>query len=257
MKEPREIVYHDELNDEFSTAVIKARKIDENYNYGSSSFFWRLAHFFVYRVIGIPVAWLYLKIVWRHKIVNKGVIKPYRKSAFFLYGNHTSTCFDPLVPAFVAFPKPAFVIVHPANVSIPFLGKLLPFAGALPLPDTFGATRNFMSVLKIRAEEKSCVAIYPEAHIWPYCIKIRNFSDASFAYPVKFGVPTFSFTNTYQKSRFLNRPKVVTYVDGPFFCDESLGRKEAVRQLRDKVHAKMTERSLMSNVEIIRYVKGN
>lgn len=256
MEKPRVIFYHDELNDEFSTAVIKARKIDGNYNYGTSSALWKLAHFFVYRVLAIPCAWLYLKIVWRHKIVNKSVMKPFLRGSFFLYGNHTSTTFDPLVPAFVSFPRAAFVIVHPANVSIPFVGRLLPFAGALPLPDTFGATKNFMGALQLRVSELSSVAIYPEAHIWPYCTKIRNFSEASFSYPVRFGTPVFSFTNTYQKSRFSKRPRIVTYVDGPFFPDETLGRKLAVKKLRDEVHAKMTERSLMSDVEIIKYVRA-
>ncbi|MBQ3671719.1 MAG: hypothetical protein II921_09655 [Treponema sp.] len=255
MKRVREIFYTDELNDEFSSAVIKARKIDGSYEYGDDSLWWNVRHVAVYRFFALPIAWLYLKIVWRHKIVNKAVMRPYARRAMFLYGNHTSASFDPLVPAFVGFPRAVSVIVHPANVSIPVIGRLLPFAGALPLPDTFRAAKNFFSALALRVGKNAPIAIYPEAHIWPYCTKIRNFPDASFSYPVRFGTPVFSFTSTYKKSRFFRRPKIVTYVDGPFFADGTLGEKEARKKLRDDVHGAMTARSALNTAEIVRYTK--
>ena len=39
--EKRIIYYKDELNDEFSTAKIEPREIDENYKYEHKNIFWR------------------------------------------------------------------------------------------------------------------------------------------------------------------------------------------------------------------------
>ena len=98
--------------------------------------------------------------------------------------------------------------------------------------------------------------IYPEAHIWPFYTKIRPFADSSFRYPIQYGCPVFCFTNTYQKRRFSKTPRIVTYVDGPFFPNENLDRKEKQADLRNRVYEAMCERSKMNNVELIKYVKA-
>ena len=63
------------------------------------------------------------------------------------------------------------------------------------------------------------------------------------------------FTNTYQKRKFSKTPRIVTYVDGPFFPDESLDRKEKQADLRNRVYKAMCERSKMNTVELIKYIK--
>lgn len=256
MADRRKIIYYkDELNDEFSTAVIVPRKIDETWNYGGRGFCWNLIHFFIYRIIAVPVAWSYLKLKFSHKIVNRQVLKPYKKQAFFVYANHTNVFADPLVPTFVCWPKDAMVIVHPNNVSIPVLGRFLPYVGALPLPDNLKAGRNFMETIKFHVSKKRAIMIYPEAHIWPFYTKIRGFLDSSFKYPVEYNTPVFCFTNVYKKRRFSKNPKMVTYVDGPFFAGENLSPKEKRRSLRNQVFETMCERSKLNEVELIKYEK--
>ena len=255
MKNQKIIYYKDELNDEFAGDSIKARIIDENYWYGDSSFFFSLMRFFLYRIFAIPLAYLFMKFHYHHKIINKKVLKPYRKKAFFLYGNHTNNIADALIPTFVSFPKSTYVIVNANNVSMPILGKITPYLGALPLPDNLAATRNFMNSVKLRVEENSSIMIYPEAHIWPFYTKIRPFTNLSFRYPLQYDCPVFSFTNTYQKRPFLKRPKIVTYVDGPFFAEKNLDKKEKQASLRNQVYEKMVQRSKNNNVELIKYIK--
>ena len=60
--EQQVIYYEDELNDEFSTAVITPKKIDENYQYIYSGAWKKFTHFFWYRIIATPLAYLYLKL---------------------------------------------------------------------------------------------------------------------------------------------------------------------------------------------------
>ena len=102
---------------------------------------------------------------------------------------------------------------------------------------------------------KKCVMIYPEAHIWPYYTGIRPFRELSFRYPVQYQTPVFCLTNTYQKRRFSKRPRIVTYIDGPFYPDGTLSMKQQKQKLRDEVYERMKERAGNSNVTVIRYEK--
>ncbi|MBR4323304.1 1-acyl-sn-glycerol-3-phosphate acyltransferase [Treponema sp.] len=255
MSEKKVIYYEDELNDEFSTMKITPIPIDEHYDYGGKSFFWHFRRFLFYRLFAMPLAFLYLKLKYRHKIINRAVLKPWQKGAFFIYGNHTNILSDPLVPTFVSFPKSVFVVVHPNNVSIPHIGQKMRLLGALPLPDNFAAAKNFMRTMEMRIKSKCSICIYPEAHIWPFYTKIRPFPDTSFKYPVQYKVPAFCFTNVYQKRHFSKNPRMITYVDGPFFADASLSAKEQRKALRDAVYEKMCQRSVLNNVELIKYIK--
>ncbi len=127
--------------------------------------------------------------------------------------------------------------------------------GAIPTPDTKNATKNFLNQVEKRIKNKASVTIYPEAHIWPYYTKIRNFKSVSFKYPVKLNVPCFCITNTYQKDKKTGKVKMVSYIDGPFYSNQTISEKEACIELRNKVYSSMTERSKNSNVEVIRYIK--
>ena len=250
----RKIIYFsDELNDEFSTAKIEPKHIGDDYRYIRSSLGEKIARFFWYRIIFTPLATFYAKIIRRQRVVNAKLLKKFKFTGYFLYGNHTHALGDALMPHFLNFPKHNYTIVHPSNVSMKFFGKITPLLGALPLPDTKGAYKNFSDAIETRIKEKKCVIIYPEAHIWPYYTKIRPFTDTSFSYPIKHDVPTFCFTNTYQKRRFSKKPRVVTYVDGPFYASTDLSKKEQRKHLRDQVYECMCERAKLSNVEVIRY----
>jgi hypothetical protein len=137
---------------------------------------------------------------------------------------------------------------------MPYLGRVTPYMGGLPLPDDMAATRNFTAAIEKRIDEGAAVFIYPEAHIWPYYTKIRPFGDASFSYPIKQNTPVFCFTNTYQKKGKSEHPQIVTYIDGPFYPDKSLPLRKQRRVLRTEVYMAMCERAKKSNVEWIKYI---
>ena len=254
-KTPRVTYYTDERNDEFSTAEITPRTIDGSYKYCHESLFKKFTHFFWYRSIFTPIAYFYTKAVFHHKTVGNSVFESYRDVGYFMYGNHTQDIGDAFIPNMINIPKDNYVIVHPNNVSMPFLGKITPSLGALPLPDDLAAYRNFIKAVERRIGEGHAVVIYPEAHIWPFYTKIRQFKDDSFQYPVKLGVPVFCFTNTYQKRKHSKRPRIVTYIDGPFYPDKSLSQKEQRKNLRDQVYNAMCERAKSSDVVWIEYIK--
>ena len=255
MDKRKVIYYEDELNDEYSTAQITPRKIDGSYCYCHDSAFQKFTHFFWYRVVATPIAFAYTKLEFHHKVIGREKLKGFRDTGYFLYGNHTHDIGDAFVPSMLNFPKDDYVIVHPNNVSMPVLGKITPSLGALPLPDDLDASQNFMKAVERRIAEHNAVVIYPEAHIWPYYTGIRPFPDKSFHYPVKYGVPSFCFTNTYRKRRGSRKPDMVTYIDGPFYPKEGLSPRAQKKDLRDRIYDCMCSRAMNSNAEVIRYIR--
>ena len=159
--EPRRIVFYDEKNDEFSTAEIEPKKIDGLYRYERTDGIRIIPHIFWYRCVAVPLAFCFLKFKFRHKIVGREKLKEAKGKGYFIYGNHTQIIADALIPTFICFPRDASVIVHPNNVSMPFLGRITPYMGALPLPEGMEATRNFNAIIKKRIDEKRAVFIYP------------------------------------------------------------------------------------------------
>ncbi len=254
-KGERIVRYTDERNDEFSAAKIEPRRIDGGYRYIRSSPLGRFARFFWYKIVFFPFAFLYAKIAFGLRIENKEILRPYRDRGYFLFGNHTQPLGDALFPPLMTSPQDNFVIVHPANVSIPLLGRITPALGALPLPDDIAAYRNFRAAVARRIGEGHPVVIYPEAHIWPYYTGIRPFPSDSFTYAVSLGAPVFCFTNTYQKRGKRKRPRIVTYLDGPFFPDPALDPRAARAALCEQVYETMKQRAALSTVAYIRYLK--
>ena len=162
---------------------------------------------------------------------------------------------DPFLPNLALFPKSVYMIVHPNNVSMPVLGKITPYLGALPLPSNIKAMRSFLDAIRTRIGEGSFIMVYPEAHIWPYYTGIRDFPATSMKYPVELDVPSFTLTTTYHRRRFGRKPRTVTYLDGPFYPDHSLPPRARAQALRDEIYKTMVRRSQESDYEYIRYVK--
>ena len=235
--------------------MITPKKIDGDYIYCFDSIFKRFTRFFWYRIIATPLAFLYTKVKFGHKVIGRDKLKGFEKKGYFIYGNHTQDIGDALIPSMINFPKSNYCIVHPNNVSMTILGKITPSLGAIPLPDDMNAYKNFTRAIERRFKEGNAIVIYPEAHIWPYYTKIRNFSDVSFQYPVKLDSPVFSFVNTYQKRKLRREPRIVTYIEGPFYPNKTLSLREQRKDLRDRVFASMTENAKKSDIVMIEYRK--
>ena len=202
----------------------------------------------------MPIKVLYNKLKFRLKYVGKEKIKPYKKQGYFIYANHTQQFADTFIPSVAIYPKRNFLIVNPENISVKPFGKLVEMLGAIPVPGNKTAMKKFLEEIQTKIKNKNTITIYPEAHIWPYYTHIRPFKSVSFKYPVELNAPVFCITNTYQKCG-KNKIKIVSYIDGPFFADKSLSKKEQKESLRNKVYECMVERSKNSNIEKIKYIK--
>ena len=252
MKNKKIIYYEDELNDEFSKAKIKPIKIDEHYKYIHNKI-WDICSFVLQNLISMPIKTLYLKIKFRHKFIGKEKLKDCENGGCFIYANHTQAFADTFIPSVAIYPKRNFLIVNPENISVRPFRMLIEMLGAIPVPGNKTAMKNFLNIIEQKIKNNYSITIYPEAHIWPYYTKIRPFKSVSFKYPLQMEKPSFCITNTYQSCG--KKIKMVSYVDGPFFANKDLGKKEQQEDLRNMIYETMVERARNSNVEKIKYIK--
>ncbi len=253
MKEEKVNYYTDELKDEFAGSEIVPINIDENYKYTHKNSLWNLLSYLLQNVVSMPIKYIYAKIKFHIVFIGKEKLKECKNSGYFIYANHTQVFADTFIPSLANFPKRNFFIVNPENVSMKGLKTIVKLLGAIPVPGNIKASKIFLLKVKELISKSYSITIYPEAHIWPYYTKIRPFKNVSFKYPVEFNTPIFTLTNTYHKNK---KGKVIikSYIDGPFFPNTSLNKKEAQEELRNTAYNQMCQRSSLSTYEKIKYV---
>ncbi len=252
MKE--KIRYYGAYTDDFEVAPQQDMKLPDDYEYIRRDFFSGVKSAFIYGC-AVVFGGLYIRLFLHTRYRNKKVLKGFEKQGIFLFGNHTQPVGDVFIPAIATLPKRIYTVASPANFSLPVIGRILPYLGALPLSDTPRGMKKFTEAVSKRIEEGKVVTVYPEAHVWEYCTEIRPFTEGAFRYPVKLSAPSFSMTVTYQKRRLSKKPKAVVYIDGPFYPDETLSPRKQAEELSERIRETMTERSKESNINYIEYIR--
>lgn len=228
------IYYSDSSKDDFSGINILARIVDENFKFLHKSLIWKGASFFLYYCFVLPLVFIIDKIWYGIRFKNRKALKKCGDS-FFLYGNHTQYFADATCPALLSFPKRAYVIAGADAVSIKGIGWLVQMLGGLILHNVPSGRNAFRNAVSEVCKKKCSITIYPEAHIWPYYTGIREFSPASFIYPVTNRRPVAAIVTTYRKRLFKFLPPAITvYVSDLFYPDTLLDENEARLKLRDR-----------------------
>lgn len=248
------IKYYKDFSQDFVETTDQAHGIPKNYKWHHTSIAYRICARFVY-FLAVVFSYIYTIFVLHIKVVNRKAFRACKGQGIFLYGNHTLPMGDAFAPARYIFPRRLYTVVSAANLGIPVLGKLLPMIGALVVPEKTEDMKKLMDAMEYHLKHKRVIIIFPEAHQWPYCSFIRPFEETSFGFPVRFDAPVFCMTTTFQRRRFGNKPKITTYIDGPFYPDLGEGKRNAKKKLHDEVYECMRKRSENSTYEYVRYVK--
>ncbi len=251
---PGGVKFYTDYTNDFVESRQQDTSLPEDFTWEHKNIFYRMASQILYGII-IVVSFFYTRCYLHMTIVNKGILKQCPDSGCFLFGNHTQPVGDAFSPVRCASPKRIYTIMGTANLGIPVLGKFLPLIGGIVIPDSFEGMKEFMRVLKSRAEHGSCIVVYPEAHVWPWCSFVRPFPDTAFRYPVTFNVPSFCMTTTYQERKPGKKPRATVYLDGPFYPDTEVGKKQAQQKLHDTIYDCMQKRSENSSYEYIKYLR--
>ena len=258
MADKRTIYYTDELNDDFAGNDINTKPVTADFKFARYGFVWRVLEFLVYYVVALPLVFLTAKIYLGLRFENRKALKAARGKGFFLYGNHTRNL-DAYVPCLAAFPRRAMIVCNPDAVSIPGIRLFVQMLGALPLPSELGGMMNFMNALFGFVKGGRAIAIFPEAHIWPFYTGIRPFKADSFCYPMKNMSPVYGMFTRYKRRKGLLKtcpPAMTVTISEPFYPDAALGVREGCQKLRDQVYGFMLAQSQRDgNYEYIHYEK--
>lgn len=244
-REPKRVIYYrDAANEDYAGTDIDTKSVGADFPFAPIGPVWKFFAFIAYYVIAIPLVFFYCYVICGFRVKNRKAIRKIRKEGFFLYANHSHFT-DAFLAPIVAFPKRAYVIVGPDTVSIKGLRNFVQMVGAIPIPDVFSGMPSFLNAIRLRTEEKSCVSVFPEAHMWNYCTFLRPFKSGSFRYPVHLGVPSVAVAVTYQQRKlsFIKQPKRTVFISDPFFPDDTLSAKEAQRKLQEQVEAFLKEKT--------------
>ena len=236
-REPKRVIYYrDAANEDYAGTNIDTQTVGAEFPFAPNSVLWRGLAFIAYYVIAIPLVFLCCYVFCGFRVKNRKAIRRIRKSGFFLYANHSHFT-DAFLAPILAFPKRAFVIVNPDTVSIRGLRSFVQMVGAIPIPQGLKAMAPFFAAVKLRAEQKCCISVFPEAHMWNYCTFLRPLKSGSFRYPVLLHLPSVAVAVTYQKRKLplFKSPRRTVFVSDPFYPDDALSQKEAQRKLQDDV----------------------
>ncbi|MFA5235852.1 MAG: lysophospholipid acyltransferase family protein [Bacilli bacterium] len=264
MKKPlygQTIYYQDELNDDFANTSINAEKITSDYRYFIQNPFARLGSFLLLYLIAIPIINLMNWFRFGIRVHGRPHLRGIR-TGYILYGNHTHH-YDAFIPqAIIARPRKTYIIAHPDAVSIPFVKYLTKGLGAWPLPDTVKGTMRFLEAIERALKQKRVIAVYPEAHIWPYYTKIRPYKATSFQYAARNLVPAVPMVTTFRRPKgclkAYRKPLMDIHIGVPIYPDPTLTVKENAAMLHERTLAFMNEyASRPDNVAFYEYVKKN
>ena len=248
--------YSDELNDDFAMNDIKAKQIEDSYRFYNPNPFVRFFNMLFRQCIIIPLLWCVTKIIFFTKVENKKAFKKVKGKGYFLYANHTCN-FDPINHAVLMDHfRFSAIMAGPESFSIKGIRWLIRALGAFPTPSSLELYKKFRNCIEYHIEKRHKVIIYPEAHIWPYYTDIRPFMSKSFRYPVELDTPIMVATTTYRKRKHSKTPKIVIYIDGPFYPNKNLTYQECIDDLRNQAYEAMKARAcIKENYALNKYIK--
>ncbi|MCT6890757.1 MAG: 1-acyl-sn-glycerol-3-phosphate acyltransferase [Lactobacillus sp.] len=207
--------------------------------------------------LGHLISIVYINLILRVRIVGKEKLQAINDQGYFIYGNHTQTFGDVVLPLSIIPAKNYYAIAAQSNWGIPVLGKLvLPYFG-LPVGQNIEQSAKLIKAITAVIKAKKVVVIYPESHVWPYYTKIRPFPATSMHFPVMLAAPSFAMTTTYSKPKRGTKPRMTVYIDGPFYPDTNLNKKQAQKKLHSQIYQAMQKRALLSDYEYCTYQKIN
>ena len=147
------------------------------------------------------------------------------------------------------------IIGYSDILSVKGVGGLVKSLGYLPIPDDIDNLKKLKEAIFKLVNKKEIILIYPEAHIWPYYTKIRNFKDVSFIYPAESNKPILPAV-TIWRGKEGKKPKQTIVFCKPIYPDPSLTPLENKKMLHDQCLLEMIDASnRYKQVEYIKYIK--
>ncbi len=249
-KKTRVIYWSDELNDDFNPTLKKRPEIAKKYKYKRNPFI----AFISYYLFAKPIMWLYC-FFHGVRVEGKYRLKSLKKTGYIIYANHVAIADAFKFPSYVIHDKRVNIIGYSDALSLKGLCPILKGLGYLPIPNDINHMHELNEEIGRLLNKKEVILIYPEAHIWPYYTKIRNFKSASFIYPAEFHKPIVPAV-TIWRGKANKKPKQTVVFGRPIYPDPDLSPLENKQYLHDQCLLAMQEIVRKHpQVEYIKYIQ--
>lgn len=219
--------------------------IDENYEYvPKEDSIFSICSDFIYYGIAYPILKILTKIIYDFKIEGQENIENLEDGAISV-SNHV--LFLDCAMVGLAFKnKKIYYTTQEESFKIPFVRKLIKLLRAIPIPKGIENKKYFIKAISNLLKEKNIVHVYPEASLWPYCQKMRNFKNGAFDMAVRNQVPVILCVFTFREPTgirkiFKKKKDVTLKILKPIYSDSDKYIRQQIEELKEKVAFEMKE----------------
>lgn len=257
-KKTKTIYWSDEVNDDFDEVGLSRPAVPEGYKYKRTNVINNFFSAIFYHGIAKPVMGFYC-FIKGIKVKGRRNLKALKGQGAYIYSNHTAISDVFKFQSYVFFfGRRVNILGYSDSLTMPIVRNMERALGYLPVP-LKGDVKNLIALsdaCDFYIKKRQYVLIYPEAHIWPYYTKIRNFPEGSFNYPARHMSPVVPVVTTWRKPLIGKKPKQTMYIGEPIFPMED---KDANTN-REYLHKATLEAMIkLSNsvgqYEYIKYIK--
>ena len=219
-------------------------KIDENYDYVPNNLIFSIFSNLLYYGIAFPILKLLIKIIYDLKIEGIENIKEVDGGAISV-SNHVLILDCAMVG--LAFGKrKIYYTTQEGSFKIPLVRKLIKYLRAVPIPENINNRKYFIKAMNNVLKNGDVIHFYPEASLWPYCKKIRNFKNGAFDMAVRNQVPVvpcvFTFREPIGVRKLFKRKKDVTLkILKPVYSDSDKYIRQQIEELKEKTFKGMKD----------------
>ncbi|MGM9875444.1 MAG: lysophospholipid acyltransferase family protein [Bacilli bacterium] len=215
-------------------------EIKNNYNYVLNNPLFKL----ISNILSLPVfIILYIidKIFLGFCVINKDKIV--KDKGFVSISNHIHYL-DCTLIGLIYYPNRVHYPTIEKNFKIPFVRKLIRLLYAMPIPKDRIKKDRFYSQINIAFKGKFILHMYPEAAMWPYYEKIRDFKYGAFKIAVDANVCVQPIKFVFTKSNGLYRlykkkKRICAVVLDPLYPNMKLEYRDRIKDLRDRTYESM------------------
>lgn len=207
--------------------------ITEDYEYVPTSILFNLFSNIIYYGIAFPVIAIITKIVYDLKIEGRENIEKLQSGAVSI-SNHV-LFLDCAMIGLACIKKKIYYTTREGSFKIPFVRKLIKLLRAIPIPKDIKNKEHFINAIDKLLKDKKIVHFYPEASLWSYHEKLRNFKNGAFKFAVKNDVPILPIVITFRepegiRKMFKSKKDVTLNILPPVYSDSNSYKTQAERE---------------------------